>query len=166
MKKSICGANCAQCPSKNQCKGCVETNGCPYGKQCFIAKCILTGGMESYSLFKNGLIDEINGLNIVGMEKVTELYPLVGHFVNLQYSLPSGEKVKFLRDDEIYLGAQVKNILGDEKCCFGVVCRENFLLICRYDEGCTNVELVLYKTRKQSIFKKVATKTAFAHHAV
>lgn len=147
MKKSICGANCAECPSQKECKGCVETNGCPYGKQCFVAQYVLVGGMKNYLAFKKGLIEEINGLKIVGMEQVTELYPLVGHFVNLEYSLPSGEKVKFLRDDEMYLGAQVNNLFGDEKSCFGVVCRENFLLICRYDEGCANVDLVLYKTR-------------------
>lgn len=90
MKKSLCGANCADCPSENICKGCVETNGCPFGKECYVARYILTGGMENYSAFKKGLIGEINSLRVDGMEKVTELYPLVGKFVNLEYALPSG----------------------------------------------------------------------------
>ena len=148
MKGSICGANCAECPSKEICPGCAETNGCPFGKQCFVAKYILTGGMEQYQAFKKGLIEEINGLHIDGMETIAELYPLVGSFVNLEYTLPSGKAVKFLDDREIYLGAQAKNMFSDgQNPCFGVVARENFILICTYSVNGTNPELVLYKQR-------------------
>lgn len=148
MKNSICGANCAECPSKESCRGCAETNGCPFGKECFIAKYILTGGTENYTAFKKGLIDEINTLDIEGMEKVTELYPLVGTFVNLEYPLPNGGTVKFLTDDEIYLGTQVKNLFDDSgKSCFGVIARENFILICTYEENGANPEIVVFKKR-------------------
>lgn len=148
MKTSICGANCAECPSKEACMGCAETSGCPFGKTCFIAKYILTGGKENYNAFKQGLIDEINALPIDGMEKVTELVPLVGHFVNLEYPLPSGDKVKFLKDDEMYLGAQVENKFDEsKKSCFGVIARESFILICEYGENCENPEIVVYKRR-------------------
>lgn len=147
MKKSICGANCAECPSKEACPGCTETNGCPFGKQCYIAKYILTGGMENYVEFKKGLIDEVNTLHIDGMEEVRELYPLVGSFVNLEYPVPSGT-VKLLKDDEVYIGAQVKNLFDESgKTCFGVIARESFILICSYGENGTNPELVLYKHR-------------------
>lgn len=147
MKCSICGANCAECPSKETCRGCAETNGQPFGKQCYIASYILTGGMENYQAFKKGLIDEINALNIDGMDSVTELYPLVGRFVNLEYPVPGGS-VRFLTDDDMYLGAQVKNIFDESGgTCFGVIARESFILICRYGEGCTDPELVLYKQR-------------------
>lgn len=147
MKGSICGANCAECPSKEVCPGCAATKGCPFGKQCYVAKYILTGGMENWLAFKKGLIDEINGLNIDGMETVTELYPLVGSFVNLEYPVPGG-MVKFLRDDEVYLGAQVKNLFDDSgKSCFGVIARENFILICTYEENGANPEIVTYKRR-------------------
>lgn len=147
MKESICGANCTKCPSKAACPGCAETMGCPFGKQCYVAKYILTGGMENWQAFKNGLIDEINGLNIEGMEKVTELYPLVGSFVNLEYPIPGGT-VKFLKDDEVYLGAQVKNLFDESgKSCFGVIARENFILICTYGEDGANPEIVTYKRR-------------------
>lgn len=147
MKKSICGAKCAECPSKEACIGCAETNGCPFGKQCYIAKYILTGGMENYKSFKQNLLDEINALHIDGMEKVEELYPLVGSFVNLEYPVPSGT-VKLLRDDEVYLGAQVKNLFDEsDKTCFGVIARESFILICTYGENCVNPELALYKHR-------------------
>lgn len=148
MKESICGANCAECPTKKACPGCAETNGCPFEKQCYIAKYILTGGEESYQAFKNSLINEINALGIDGMEPVTELYPLVGSFVNLKYPLPNGETVRFLHDDEVYLGAQVKNLFDDSgKTCFGVIARESFILVSEYGENGTAPELILYKRR-------------------
>ena len=147
MKESLCGANCAECPSRDVCPGCSATNGCPFGKQCFVAKYILTGGMEHYQAFKKGLIEEINALNVDGMEMVTELYPLVGSFVNLEYPIPSGT-VKFLKDDEVYLGTQIKNLLDDSgKTCFGVIARDNFILICIYEENGANPKLILYKHR-------------------
>lgn len=148
MKNAICGACCAECPSREGCKGCAETNGCPYGKQCFIAKYILTGGMENYQAFKQGLLAEINALRADGMETVRELYPLVGSFVNLEYPLPSGKNVRFLKDDEMYLGAQVKNLFDDSgKTCYGVIARESFILICEYGENAQNPEIVVYKRR-------------------
>lgn len=147
MKKSLCGANCAQCQSKENCPGCAETNGSPFGKQCYVAKRILTDGMENYLAFQKELTDEINGLNVDGMEKVTELYPLVGAFINLEYPVPSGT-VRFLKDDEVYLGAQVKNLLDDGgKSCFGVIARENFILVSAYGENVANPQLVLFKHR-------------------
>lgn len=147
MKESICGAACAECPSKEVCPGCAETKGCPFGKACFVAKYILTDGMERWQAFKKSLIDEINALHIDAMEPVTELYPLVGTYVNLEYPVPGGA-VKFLKDDEMYLGAQVRNLVDEsEKTCFGVIARENFLLICTYGENAADPALVLYKKR-------------------
>lgn len=147
MKESICGANCADCPSRESCPGCAETEGCLFGKQCFVAKYILTDGTEQWQAFRAGIIEEVNALQIDGMEKVTELYPLVGRFVNLEYPVPGGT-VKFLKDDEMYLGAQVKNPVDESgKTCFGVIARENFLLICTYGENGADPELVLYQRR-------------------
>lgn len=147
MNEAICGANCAECPSREGCPGCAATKGCPFGKQCFVAKYILTGGMEHYQAFKKGLIGEINDLKIEGMEEVTELYPLVGSFVNLEYPIPSGA-VRFLKNDEMYLGAQVRNLFDESgKTCFGVVAREHFILVCTYEENGANPELVIYKRR-------------------
>ncbi len=148
MSKSICGVNCAECPSVKNCKGCAETKGSPYGKRCFIANYVLTGCAEKYQEFKQNLITEINALKIDGMEEVKELYPLVGNFVNLEYPLPNGEKVKMLNDDEIYLGAQVKNSFDESgKSCYGVVARESFILVCEYGEGGTYPEIVVFKRR-------------------
>ena len=43
-----CGADCGQCGMKENCKGCVETNGYPFGKECFIAKYINVGDRQSF----------------------------------------------------------------------------------------------------------------------
>lgn len=116
--KGLCGADCSACQYKENCGGCAKTKGCPFGKQCEIAKYILVGGMDKYLEFKSGLIDELNALNIQGMEEIEELYPLVGRYVNLEYILPSGQKVKLLNDDEMYLGNQLKNVYDEssERC--------------------------------------------------
>lgn len=148
MKPSLCGANCAECPTKETCKGCAETNGCPFGKPCFLADCIKRNGLDAYHVFQKKMISEINSLAIPGMETVTTLFPLVGHDVNLEYPLPNGNTVKFLKDDEMYLGTQVSNLSDpDKKTCFGVIARENFLLICEYGENGANPKIVLYQSR-------------------
>ena len=45
---------------------------------------------------KEDLIRRFNALQIEGMGKVTDLNPLPGAYVNLEYTLPSGKKVKLL----------------------------------------------------------------------
>ena len=76
--ESLCGADCTNCGygKSNNCQGCKNTNGCPFGKQCFIAKYLLIGGKVNYEIFKKQLIDEINELHIPGMPKINELTPL------------------------------------------------------------------------------------------
>lgn len=146
--KTICGADCANCPSQFHCGGCNATGGCPFGKSCFVYRYIQTGGMDAYRAFVQGLMDEINALHIPGLPPVTGLVPLVGSFVNLNYPLPNGETVKLLRDDEIYLGTQVPCLFDDGRGrCFGVVARENFLLVCDYGENAADPEIVAYLRR-------------------
>ena len=146
--KGLCGADCSACQYKENCGGCAKTKGCPFGKQCEIAKYILVGGMDKYLEFKSGLIDELNALNIQGMEEIEELYPLVGGYVNLEYILPSGQKVKLLNDDEMYLGNQLKNVYDESsERCYGVVASASFLLVCEYGEGGCNPEIVIFKRR-------------------
>ena len=149
--ESICGANCTNCEygKNNNCKGCINTNGCPFGKQCFIAKYILTGGKESYEQFKKQLIDEINSLDILGMPKINELNPLNGSFVNLNYLLPNGKTIKFLDDNDIYLGNQVENMFNDGEIvrCFGILANMEFILISEYGINGYNPEIIIYKKR-------------------
>ena len=149
--ESICGADCNSCGygKNNNCKGCSESNGCPFGKQCFIAKYIKTGGIENYNVFKKQIIDEFNSLNVPGMPKINELYPLNGAYVNLSYPLPSGSAVKLLEDDNIYLGNQVECEFNEGKIirCYGLVAGMDFLLVSEYGANGDSPELFVYKRR-------------------
>ncbi len=149
--QSICGANCEECElfKNNKCKGCKITKGCPFGKKCFIAKYIEVGGKESFEAMKKELLNEFNSLNIDGMPKIKELYPLCGAFVNLECSLPNGTKVKFLHDDESYLGSQVECEFNDDeaKTYFGLAANMNFILVCEYEKNGSNPEIIIYKKR-------------------
>ena len=149
--ESICGADCNSCGygKNNNCKGCSESNGCPFGKQCFIAKYIKTGGIENYNVFKKQIIDEFNSLNVPGMPKINELYPLNGAYVNLSYPLPSGSAVKLLEDANIYLGNQVECDFNEGEIirCYGLVAGMDFLLVSEYGANGDSPELVVYKRR-------------------
>ena len=96
--------------------------------------------------FKQQLTEEINGLHIEGMPKVEKLNALVGSFVNLEYRLPNGLRVKFLDDRTTYLGNQLEPEFGGERC-FGVLANMEFILVCTYEAGGNDPELVLYKKR-------------------
>ena len=99
-----------------------------------------------FEALKQQLIREINELHIEGMPRLERLNALVGSYVNLEYPLPSGAKVKFLNDQTTYLGNQLKSDADDGRC-FGVLANADFLLICTYGEGESDPELVLYKKR-------------------
>ena len=139
MKTSICGADCAACQWNSTCPGCSD-------EKCFIAKYIKKDGKEAYEEFKQTLIGEFNALGIPGMPKINELYALVGNFVNLEYPLPSGQTVKFLDDNSMYLGNQVECGCKDGRC-YGLLGDERFLLVCEYGADGTDPEVVLYKCR-------------------
>lgn len=96
--------------------------------------------------FKRKLIDEINELHIPGMPRLERLNALAGSYVNLEYRLPSGQRVKFLNDRTTYLGNQLESEFGGKRC-FGVLANMDFILICTYEENGENPELVLYKKR-------------------
>lgn len=99
-----------------------------------------------FETFKRQIMNEINALNIPGLPEVTRLSALVGKYVNLEYNLPNGNRVQFLDDNRTYLGNQLECEFGGERC-FGVLAAMEFLLICTYEEGGKNPELVIYKKR-------------------
>ena len=150
-KISICGAECDNCGfgQNNGCKGCVNSNGCPFGKKCFVFDYIKIGGKEHFDAFKNQLITEFNELKIAGMPKITELYPIVGAYVNLAYTFPNGKELKLLNDNEIYLCSQVECEFNDGSFvkCFGLVANTDFLLVSDYGENCTDQQLLIFKKR-------------------
>ena len=70
---------------------------------------------------------------------------LVGRYVNLPYALPSGQRVKLLNDNDIYLGALME--LKDLGLRCGVVADAGFILICRFGQDGGEPELVAYRKR-------------------
>ena len=105
----------------------------------------LSDGGE-FEAFKQQLIREINDLHIEGMPRLEKLNALVGSYVNLEYRLPNGSRVKFLNDQTTYLGNQLESEFGGERC-FGVLANMDFILICTYGAEGADPELVLYKKR-------------------
>ena len=99
-----------------------------------------------FEAFKKQLINEINDLHVEGMPKLTSLNALVGKFVNLEYPMPGGRKMKFLDDNVTYLGNQLECEFGGDRC-FGVVACMDFILVCTYEAEGANPELVIYKKR-------------------
>ena len=142
---TICGAQCEGCPFKaNNCRGCKETCGRPFGGPCIAAECIKACGKEKYAEFKQNLLNEINALlQTINIPPADELHELPGYFVNLPYLLPSGETVKFLDDKTVYLGAQIEASDG----CYGVIADKTFILVCNYKTNGTEPKLIVYKQR-------------------
>ena len=144
---SLCGTDCCEkCPQREACGGCVQTGGHPFGGSCVAAQQIQNGGMEEFLSFKENLIQEINALEIPALI-VTDLNLLNGSYVNLEYCLPNGQKVKLLEDNKVYLGNQIE-IPGNDRC-YGVVGDENYLLVCTY--GCNGADprIICYQQRKK-----------------
>ena len=99
-----------------------------------------------FEAFKKQVMQEINDLHIEGLPEVKKLHALVGEYVNLEYGLPNGRKVKFLEDQKTYLGNQLESEFGGERC-FGILADMDFIMISTYEAGGENPELVLYKKR-------------------
>ena len=141
-----CGADCGSCSFRKDCRGCRETCGSPFGGRCVAAEYIQAGGMEAYGEFKKTLLDEINALLAAEeLPAADGLFELAGRFVNLEYTMPSGEKMKLLNDNNVYLGTQIE--FADRGVCCGVVADASFLLICSYSVDGSEPEIVLYKRR-------------------
>lgn len=143
MSASICGISCTACELSKTCKGCAETNGKPFGGNCVVASCYRQKGEEAFCKFKAKLIDAFNTLGIEDMEKVTDLNALRGSFVNLEYTLPGGQAVKFWDNDKIILGNQLHKKDSDR--CYGIAADEKYLLVCEYGCEGSDAEIVVYQ---------------------
>lgn len=104
------------------------------------------GSKEGFEAFKRQLMEEFNALNIDGMPRVENLNVLSGSYINLEYTLPSGQRVRLLDDNATYLGNQLHCLYGGERC-FGIAAGMQFLLVCTYGADGADPELVLYKQR-------------------
>lgn len=95
---------------------------------------------------KKELIAEFNALNIADMKEVTDLNVLDGSFINLEYMLPGGQKVRLWDDHKKYLGSQLCRA-GSERC-YGLTADENYLLVCEYGNNGADAEIVVFQRRK------------------
>lgn len=148
-----CGMNLEDCDISKEINGNFNEEYC---KWCYVdgdftldfwKQYIKIGGVEKFEEFKNKIIDEINSLLCIeGLPKVENLNVLSGSFVNLEYRLPNGEKVKFLDDKASYLGSQLESEFGGDRC-FGIAANMDFILICSYEKDGENPELIMYKKR-------------------
>lgn len=74
---TICGANCDECRGRDECRGCAETCGSPFGGRCIAAEYIKAGGRAAYDEFRRQLLDEINSLlEAEGLPHALALYEL------------------------------------------------------------------------------------------
>ena len=143
---SICGLDCCrECDRRNDCSGCVETEGHPFGGMCIAAECIKQGGPDASLRLKNKLIDEFNSLGIQGLE-VKDLNLLNGFYINLEYTFASGQTARLLEDRNIYWGNQIE-IPGSGRC-YGLAADNKYLLVCEYGGNGAEPEIVVYKRRK------------------
>jgi hypothetical protein len=120
----------AQCCTEKHCENC--------GKA-FEAPCTL----------KKQLIEAFNQLGIGDMEEVTDLYALHGAYINLQYTLPGGQKIKFWDDDRVYLGNQIGKKNSDRH--YGLTADENYLLVCEYGKNGADAQIIVFKKRSECI---------------
>ena len=153
MSASICGLDCSACSFRGQCGGCTETGGKPFGGTCMVALCCSRRKdtpcgdfSKNVCALKRQLIVEFNALGIPDMEEVTDLYALVGSYINLQYTLPGGQQIRFWDDNRVYLGNQLPKKGSDR--CYGLTADERYLLVCEYGEGGTDAEIVIFRKRQ------------------
>lgn len=151
--KTICGIDCDECPSRESCSGCTETNGHPFGGSCMIAACYNDKGcdvcgkpLETSCKMKEQLVAEFNALGINDMEEVTDLNALRGKYINLQYTLPSGQAIQLWDDNRIYLGNQIRK--KNSTRCYGLTADENFLLVAEYGDTGSDAEIIVFKKRR------------------
>ena len=144
--KTICGLDCCgACDRKEACGGCLKTNGRPFGGTCVAAEWMKKGGKDEFLRLKNNLIDEINSLGIENLQ-IADLNLLNGFYVNLEFTLPSGQSVKFLEDKNIYWGNQVE--IPDSDRCYGLVADDSCLLVCEYGCGGADPQIVMFQRRQ------------------
>lgn len=142
MAESICGVDCTKCGLRDTCNGCAKTNGRPFGAECMVVRC-LQDGEDALCKLKKDLLAAFHALHIPDMEEVTELHALKGSFVNLEYSLPGGQKVKLWDDNKIYLGNQLGKKDSDR--CYGIAADEKYLMVSEYGAYGSDPEIVVFK---------------------
>lgn len=136
---TYCGSDCCkECSRAAECGGCEKCGGHPFGGSCIAER------NKNFAELKKELINEINALRIDELA-IKELFLLNGAYVNLAYPLDNGTTVKFLNDNDVYLGNQVEKATSER--CYGIVANEAFILVCEYGRDGADPKIILYKRR-------------------
>ncbi|MDE6107790.1 MAG: hypothetical protein K2F83_03835 [Oscillospiraceae bacterium] len=77
------------------------------------------------------------------MTEVKALNMLKGSFINLEYTLPGGQKVKIWNDDKIYVGNQIHKKGSDR--CYGIIADEEYLMVAEYGDYGSDARIVVLK---------------------
>lgn len=133
---------CKKCNRLKECGGCEKCLGRPFNGYCFIYEIIKEKGYDAYINLKNKLIENINNLNIEHLH-IDDLNLLPGSYINLEYALENGSKIKLLNDKDVYLGNQVE-IPNDDRC-LGIATNGKIIVISSYGCNGSNPKLILYK---------------------
>lgn len=104
------------------------------------------GEDEEFKRFKEQLIREFNELHVKGMPEVKTINFMAGGYINMEYPLANGRKVKLLEDDTVYPANQLVSE-SDGGRCFGIAGNKDILLVCTYEENGEDPELVVYRKR-------------------
>lgn len=129
---------------EKSCQGCEKTNGHPCGGSCVAAECVRAEGKDALAEQKRSLIERINSMKIKNLH-IDDLCLLNGAYVNLEYTLPNGEKIKLLKNDRVYWGTQTE--IPDSDRCFGVAADDRYILICEYGCNGSEPEIISYTKR-------------------
>ena len=65
--------------------------------------------------------------------------------MNLEYELPNGEKIKLLKDNNIYLGTQLPK--NNSAGYYGIIADNDYILVSEYDSNYQNAKIIIYKHR-------------------
>lgn len=76
-------------------------------------------------------------------ENFNSLNLMDGNYLNIECTLPNGDKTKILDNDTQYYAKQI-DIEGSDKC-YGVAANEKFIAVYKYGCNGENAELVLWK---------------------
>lgn len=147
---TYCGTDCKECFMRDNCKGCCRSGGHPMGGDCPLANgCTncktLAECYQSCRIQKSKLIMEFSQLKIKDIGKIPELYALPGSFVNMEYPMPSGQSVRILKDENIYLGTQIEKEDGK---CYGLAADDSYLIVSEYGKDGSDPRIVDMRRRE------------------
>ena len=91
---------------------------------------------------KDTILQKIHELPIPALREITVLNELPGSYLNLECTLPNGQKARVLEDGRTYYAAQVERP-GNPRC-YGVAADETQIAVFEYGCNGADAQLVLW----------------------